>query len=83
MLDNLTLAVVGEGQSGSNSPSSEAFSSPSLSLMFGITTAPNLKALTELGFRDQVPRERTIKSSEFGTCKFRFTTLYQLAGPNR
>lgn len=54
ILDNLTLAIIGKGPSGSKFASPEAFRSPGLSLAFGVTANPELRAITEPESKDQV-----------------------------
>ena len=45
ILDNLALAIVGKGPSGSNFPNPEALRAPGLSIAFGVTTIPELRAI--------------------------------------
>ena len=53
ILDNLTLAIVGNGPSASNLPSPEALRMPELSLAFGVTATPKLRAITKAESNDQ------------------------------
>lgn len=54
ILDSLTLAMIGKGPSGYESPNTEAFRSPGLSFAFGVTTAPTLRAIPKPEFSGQV-----------------------------
>ena len=47
ILDNLALAIVGNEPSGSKFPNSEAIRTPGLSLAFGVTDMPKLRAITK------------------------------------
>ena len=53
ILDNLALAIVGKGPSGSDFPSSEALRAPGLSLAFGVTAIPKLRPINIAGSKDQ------------------------------
>ena len=44
ILDNLALAIVGKGPNGSTFPSPDALRTPRLSLAFGVTATPKLRA---------------------------------------
>ena len=53
ILDNLALAIVGKGPSGSRIPNPEAFRAPGLLLAFGFTNIPKLRAVTKAKSEDQ------------------------------
>ena len=56
ILDNLALAIVGKdgkGPDGSNFPNPEALRTPGLSLAFGVTATPKLRATNKAESQDQ------------------------------
>ena len=53
ILDNLALAIVGKGPDGSNFPNPEALRAPGLSLTFGVTATPKLRATNKAESQDQ------------------------------
>ena len=53
ILDNLALAIVGKGPTGSKFPNPEALREPGLSLAFGVTATPKLRAITKAESKDK------------------------------
>ena len=66
ILDNLTLAIVGKGRSEPRFPNPEAFRSPGLFLAFGVTTIPELRAISNSDSKDQ-GQPRSIYSNRANT----------------